>query len=354
MSGRPMLTLQGDHFQMGLQHGRQVLGLRPQILEAIDRRLAVLEDRPIAGLLREVEQAWAAQARSTLDMLAGIAKTLEVDVARLLRYAVASYLEDRTGPGSQAEGCTVWAAAGPTTAGGLPILAKNRDYSLAHTVLQTLAHATPREGHRYLYVTSAGSPGVFSSGMNEQGLAIADTHVLSSDLGPGLARYTLMMELLERYASASLALAYLRRAPQMGGGNMILLDAQGKMAVFEAGHRHWGIIYPRQHVVTATNHFVTPAMRGQYRGGDAGGPDGQSEARLRTIRRHLRADRGRLDADRARQIMASHSNGGAAMCRHATEEASGTISTVIFFPAERSLLFSHGRPCEADFTRHAI
>ncbi len=349
-----MLTLQGDHFQMGLQHGRQVLDLRPRILAVIDRRLAALQGKPIAGPLQELERTWEQQARSTLDMVAGIAEALEIDPARLLRYAAASYLEDRVGAGAQAEGCTVWAASGPATAGGVPILAKNRDYSLAHAALQTLARATPREGYRYLYVTSAASPGVFSSGMNEQGLAVADTHVLSSDLGPGLARYTLMMELLEHHASVRAALAYLRRAPQMGGGNLILLDAEGRMAVFEAGHRSRGIVYPRSHVVTATNHFVSPAMRGQYRRRDAGGPDGQSEARLRTIRRHLRAHRGRLDEDHAGQIMAGHDDGGVAICRHATGDAGATISTAIFFPAERSLLFCHGRPCEAGYVRHSL
>jgi isopenicillin-N N-acyltransferase-like protein len=349
-----LITLEGDHFQMGVQHGRQLLGLRPLVLDDLDRRLAGLEGPRSAGLFRKVEEVWARRAPSTLDMLAGIAASLELDAVRLRHYALASYVDDRLGMSSAVEGCTVWAAAGPATAGGAPMLAKNRDYRLAHAALQTVARAVPQDGYRHLYVTSAGSPAVFSSGINEMGLAVADTHVASTDIGPGLARYTLMMELLEHHASVRAALTYLRRAVRMGGGNLILLDDRGEMAVFETGHRTWGVVRARDHLVAATNHFVTPPLRGSYRGRDAGGPDGESASRLRSVDSRLREFRGCLDIDQARRIMASHVDDRAAICRHDLDDASGTISSAIFLPAERSLLFCSGRPCESGHTRYTL
>jgi isopenicillin-N N-acyltransferase-like protein len=349
-----LLTLEGDHLQMGRQHGAQVADLRPRIIEDIDRRLAGLEGGPSAHLFAEVEQCWAGEARSTLEMLAGMAEALELNLGRLLRYALASYAANALAARGRTEGCTVWAASGPATADRAPIMAKNRDYSLAHLPFQALADARPRGGYRHLYVTSAGSPGVFSSGMNERGLAVADTHVLSSDIGPGLARYTLMMDLLERHASVASALAYLRDAPRMGGGNLILLDAAGEMAVFEVGHRRWGVIPADRYLVAATNHFVSPALRDDAFGGDDGGPDGNSEARWRSIYARLRDRWGRLDAAEAAQIMAAHEDGEAALCRRDAGRANGTISSTIFLPAERSLLFCHGRPCEASFTRYSF
>ena len=89
---------------------------------------------------------------------------------RFFRYTIASYLLDRTlYPISDEQGCTVWAAAYPTTRSGVPILVKNRDYWLDHRELQILANAHPSQGYKYTHLTSAGSPGVFSSGMNEVG-----------------------------------------------------------------------------------------------------------------------------------------------------------------------------------------
>jgi isopenicillin-N N-acyltransferase-like protein len=349
-----LLALEGNHFQMGLQHGQQVVDLRPRIIEDIDRRLEGLPGREAADLVAEVERCWVQQAGSTLDMLAGMAEALDLDRAHLLRSALSSYVTDALAARGRVEGCTVWAASGPATAGRAPMMAKNRDYSLAHLPFQALADARPDDGYRHLYVTSAGSPGVFSSGMNEVGLAVADTHVLSADLGPGLARYTLMMDVLERHASVMSALAHLQDTPRMGGGNLILLDAAGEMAVFETGHRHYGVIPADQHIVAATNHFITPALRGEVFGRDDGGPDGNSQARWRSIYARLRDRWGRLDTGEAAQIMAAHDDGEAALCRHDAGRANGTISSIIFLPAERSLLFCHGRPCEAAYTRYSF
>ncbi|MHB0871083.1 MAG: C45 family autoproteolytic acyltransferase/hydrolase [Chloroflexota bacterium] len=349
-----LLRLQGNHYQMGFQHGQQVRDLRPLIVGAAEKRLATLEARTTAGLLAELERTWAVHARSTLDMLAGMAGALALDADLLFRYAAASYLEDRLRDGSGAEECTVWAASGPATVGGLPILTKNRDFSLAHLPLQALALATPEDGYRYLYVTSAGSPGVYSSGMNVKGLAIADTYVPCSDNGPGLPRYTLMMELLEHHTSVASALDYLVSMPRMGPGNLVLADADGEMAVFELGHRYWGVVRAANHVVAATNHFVTPALRGYNVRPAQGGTDDESEARHRSIRRRVSEGWGSLSGDEARRIMARHADGEAAICRHDLAGVSGTISNVIFLPAERSLLFCDGRPCEGDYAPHSL
>ncbi len=339
---------------MGLQHGRQLLDVRPSIVETVEKRLTALGDFAAATLLGELVNVWALKARSTLDMLAGIAEGLEMDEALLFRYAAASYLEDRLRDNSGTEGCTVWAASGAATAGGTPILTKNRDFNSAHLALQTLALAAPQDGYRYLYVTGAGSPGVYSSGMNEEGLAVADTHVPCSDNGPGLARYTLMMDLLEHHSTVASALAYLRSVPRMGPGNLVLADASGEMAVFEVGHSHWGVIPAANGVVVATNHFVTPVLSECSVERTRGGTDGESEARHRSASEWLRETWGRIDGDEARRIMSYHADVEGGICRHDTGDGGSTISSVIFFPAERSLLFCHGRPCEGSYTRHSL
>lgn len=339
---------------MGFQHGRQVLDLRPLIVDAASRRLAALQNSPTHSLIEELEQVWEVRARSTLDMLAGMSEALDLDASMLLRYAAASYLEDRQREPADAEGCTIWAASGPATVDGLPLLTKNRDYSLTHLPLQAVARATPQDGYRYLYVTSAGSPGVFSSGMNEKGLAIADTHVPSSDNGPGLPRYTLMMELLEHHASVTSALKYLKATPRMGPGNLVMVDVEGEMAVFEVGHRNCGIVPSTNHVVAATNHFVTSALRGYNVKRGGGGTDDESAARYQSIHQQLSRNWGALSVDRARSIMARHADGEAAICRHDLSGSGGTISNATFLPAEPSLWFCNGRPCEGRYERYSL
>jgi len=123
-----------------------------------------------------------------------------------------------------------------------PLIAKaiEAHFDQKHLPLQIVIHATPESGYRYVYSGSAGSPGVFCAGINQAGLAIADTHVCSTDLGPGLPDYSLMMHLLEKHAIVSSAVDYLRSVPRLGRNNLILADAQGHLAVFEIGHRRYG------------------------------------------------------------------------------------------------------------------
>lgn len=352
-----VIELAGTHYEMGRQHGRQVRDLRPSILQVMDQRLSKLKkpDADMQPLVAELASVWEVAAHTTMEMLRGIADALELDWEPFFRYTIASYLEDRTLSSACADGCTAWAAAGSVTESGAPILAKNRDYVPDHQPLQCLARAEPARGHRYAYVTSAGSPAVFSSGMNEAGLAMADTHVRSLDIGPGVARYSAEMEVLERHDSVRSALGYLRDVPHLGDGTLVLADATGDMAVFETRHTDQGVVRPEADFVVSTNHFVTEPLRTVWVDGNRPARRGNSEGRHARVTAALRAARGRVDAGWARELMASHGGLQDAVCRHSEfDSRSATISTVLFFPRAGEFLFANGRPCQAEFGRWPV
>jgi predicted choloylglycine hydrolase len=356
-----ILTLHGNHYNMGKQHGQQVRSLRPQIAEAIATRFSQIEqddpDARFETLLRETFDVVQEIDTPLLAMLRGQAEALEIKFETLIRYALATYLRDdlviRQALGN--EGCTTWAASGPCTTGEQPILVKNRDYRLEHLPLQIVVRATPSDGYPYLYVSSAGSPGVFSAGINYAGLAVADTHVYSSDLGPGLPDYALMMHLLEEHNSVSSALDYLRAVPRLGRNNLILADDQGHLAVFESGRQRYGLFECREGTLVNTNHFASAEMRDSFL--QMGPPD----ARGRTFRRHevvttaLRATPGQIDVPFAQQLMASHNGPLASLCCHPEANSQmTTISASIFLPAQRKLLFCHGLPCQGRYDEFVV
>lgn len=346
-----ILELAGTHYEMGRQHGHQVRDLRPFILQAMDHRLAELAQAGVDAepWVEELLPVWQDLARSTVEMLKGIADALALDWEPFVRYTLASYLEDRSEGIAHGEGCTAWAAAGNVTRDGAPILAKNRDYRPTHLPLQCLARAHPAKGHRYAYVTSAGSPAVFSSGMNEAGLAVADTHVSSFDVGPGVARYSIMMELLERFDGVQSALDYLRGVTHLGDGTLVLADASGDLAVFEAGHTYHGVVRLDDGFVVSTNHFVTKPLCDLWM--DRNSPElrGNSQSRHAKIAADLRTAEGQVDVRWAQALMASHGGPQKAICRHpGLQPRSASISTVIFVPGNRILHFADGQPCQAN------
>lgn len=341
---------------MGRQHGFQVRGLRPLIVEAIEARFRQIEqygpDARFEALLRETHELLQDIDAPLLDMIRGQAEALDFEFDTLLRYDLVTYLLDylvtRKPPSS--EGCTTWAATGSATGGGQPILVKNRDNRLERLPLQIVIHATPEAGYRYVCSGSAGSSGVFCAGINQAGLAVADTHVCSTDLGPGLPDYSLMMHILEAHDSVSSALDYLRSVPRQGRNNLILADAQGHLAVFEIGHRRYGLFETHDGTLVNTNHFVSPELRDCFVDTSPPPKRGNSFHRYERVTRELDAAFGQIDAPFAQRLMASHDGPLASICRHAVAgKDSATISTSIFLPVQRTMLFCHGLPCQGQY-----
>ncbi len=352
------IQLAGDHYAMGRQHGLQVAGLQPFLAAAMENRLAALDrlDTDLNAYINEQIDLWQESAHPTLDMLQGMGDALGLPNVRYFKYTIASYLTDRArGSASEGQGCTVWGAAGPVTRDAEPLLAKNRDYWLDHRQLQCLASARPNQGYRYQYLTSAGSPGVFSAGMNEAGLAVADTHVASLDIGPGLPRYALMMEILEHHDHVQSALDYLRLARHVGNGTLALVDAAGGMAVFETGYSHPGVVLPEAGFVVTTNHYVTPSLRDHWIEHAPPGLQGNSQARYARVWQALQAARGHVDLAWAQALMSSHRGPLDSICRHPEiEPNTGTIAALIFRPRHKTIYLANGLPCQTAYHAYPL
>lgn len=353
------INLSGNHYVMGQQHGFQVRELRPHILDAIDTRLDTLAKVKVdvQPFITEISAMWDDLARPTMDMLRGIADSLSLDWEILHRYTLASYvLALLQNPNNDTQGCSTWAASGHTTRQGVPILAKNRDYWPNHQRLQCLVQARPIDKYAYLYMTSAGSPGIFSSGMNELGLVVADTHVASRDIGPGLPRFAIMMELLESYNSVQSALSYLKGMRHIGNGTITLLDASGEMAVFETGYSYSGIVRSDEGYVVSTNHFVTTHLEGFHIERGPKAIRGNSRARYAKIRQNLGVAQGEVDLAWAQNIMTSHGSPMEALCRHhpVNPPYATTISSAIYLPRECEVYLTNGIPCQTEFRRFKL
>lgn len=358
VSAFQVIEVKGDHYQMGYQHGRQVMPLRPQIITAMEARFAQLEqdgaDAAFAAMVEATRQVLERVDPATIALVRGLADGLALNFERLLRYNLVAFLRDalvtRKRLNGPSEGCTTWAASGSATVDGQPILTKNRDYRLEHLPLQVVVRAEPGQGYRYTFVTSAGSPGVFVAGFNEAGLAVADSHVSSSDVGPGLPTYALSMHLLEKHRSVRSALDYLHAAPRLGRNNLLLADAGGDIALFEIGHHHSAVVEAEAGLLVNTNHYRSPAMQPYFVDTDPPARRGNTFERYQTAQERLSGAYGRIDLTLAQQLMAAHANGLGSLCCHPSPASeTATIGAMIFLPARRRMLFCHGQPCQGEY-----
>lgn len=355
-----ILHLHGDYEQMGRQHSAQIRRLRPALIAAMVAREDELARLPYdySTVLSEACDFMAEEGRPTWDMLRGIAAGLDIEWERLQRYTLSSYLLDYRHKVAAStnkdegieEGCTTFAVSAPVGYNGMPLLAKNRDYRLDHLDLQSLTYSTPEQGYRYLHFGSAGSPGVFSSGMNERGLAVADTHVVSLDIGPGLPRYALMQELLERCDSVPSAVDYLRNAVHMGAGTLVLADAEGGMAACESAYLHCDIEVKTKGWVLRTNHFLSDDLKELWLDTNPEKQRGNSEARYAFVKEALEASFEKIDVAWVQALLSTHEQDLRCLCHHPDEASNkATILSSVFLPATKQVWLADGIPCKTNW-----
>jgi hypothetical protein len=356
-AGQPM-KLTGDPLSRGRGQSTAEPQLGPAVFRAVMGRI-----EPAGSGLSQASDYLASQwaftgehAPGQLAQVRGIAEGYGIKAQDLFAYLHLGLIEDADdGPPAEEDGCSAVACR---TAGAGPVLAKNRDYRGEHRALQRVfLESDPAWGERrILSVGSLGSPGAFSSGMNSDGLALADTRIGWRRPGVGWLRYLLMNEILIRAGTVADALIFIESLPHAGGGSLVLMDAAGHAATVELGN---GKIHSRtagQAGIGHTNHYLGPNLRVEQTCSPNDPDASNSRGRLAYINNWIEDNKSEQPVlEDVATLMASHDERDRpALCRHGGAYGSETISTTVFACASRKLYFCLGNPCLGDWRLYAF
>lgn len=357
-----IIDVSGNNRDIGRQHALGAIHLRPAVQEwvATSTSRYPLADRSASRRLDEVIAAWEELTPGTLSQLNSMAQVYEVPARGLLTAVLASYLDCLADVQGPPEGCTAFSLSGPE-----PVLVKNRDNDRRFLAMQTVLRARPQVGHGWLALSTAGAPGVHSSGINAFGLCVVDTHVRSSDVGPGMPRFASMMHVLEQCTTTDEAIDYLIETPQMGLGTLTLLDAQGSMGVIECAFSRSAVLRSNdpqvdKHVaaLVATNHYITTGLCDAQLESPEGTPGANSrDRRSVVIGALLREHKPVRSLDEVCELAGSHAGFDTdlntlpgSICQHGPALKAETIATTIYDPIAREMTLCLGRPCRDPFT----
>jgi len=321
-----LIVLRGPPRERGLGQGRACPDLAPAVRDAIRSRNAAA---PRSGpFLAAQHEATTRLAPEALEEIAGIAEGFGLEAAEVFDFLHIGCLNDIAAAPIDTDGCSAFARDG--------IVAKNRDFRPEHVALQRIfVHEDPAwNGRRVLCIGSLGAPGAWSSGMNSDGLALADTQIATADHGPGMLRYFLMNRLLAECALVDDALDLIRAMPHAGGGSLVMADATGAGAAVELRHRRVDIV--QGGTVVHTNHYLAapdrlPAVA-------------HSIGRLETLRAAL----AETPARDPRGMLALHAPTG--VCRH-PPDASPTLAGAVWNTRTGVALCALGPPCSTPWRR---
>ena len=343
------VVLSGSPHERGRQQAERCPDMVGAVRRAVDLRMAESENALSAPRVRdylgELRRFHEDRDPEVMEEIEGIGTGFGIPADRLFDYLMLSLVADLERADGGREECTAFAAS---AAGGGAIVAKNRDYRREHAAIQRVfRHRDPGWGGREaICVGSLGSPGNFSSGMNSDGFALADTATTMTDHGVGRHRYFLLTRLQTRCTTVAEALSEIAATSHAGGGVLVLGDATGCVAAVELGAGEVAVEVRREGWVGRTNHHVAGLSLDRNRGGDA------TDARRRNSERRLLALRGLLGAaprrmtveDAAEVLSYRGGTGGEPLCRRGGRDLSETLSGSVYDTKRRHLRFAGGYP----------
>ncbi len=345
------------------ERGRQQAASFPELVASVRNAVALRMDETAEALAAPATRAYVDALRQfhqrndpdIMAEIAGIGEGFGIDKDRLFDYLNLSLVADLDPPAGTVEECTAFAVSDP---GRGALVAKNRDYRAEHFALQKVFHHRDPAwgGRQVLCLGSLGSPGNFSSGMNSDGLAVADTASRTTRHGVGRHRYFLLTRLLTHCATVAEALADITSVPHAGGGLLVMGDATGTVATVELGHNAVAFEVRTDGWVARSNHFAAEltAPLNRVDGGQAAGHRNSLE-RLPEVRGLLERAEGPMGVAAAADILSHHGGeDGPSLCRHGDGDLSQTISGSIYVAGEGRMLFAEGNPCRASWASFAL
>lgn len=174
-----LVRLEGDAVARGRGQALACPEMAPAVREAIRGRLAEApaRDARMTRFLDAQREATARLAPEALAEIEGIAEGFGLAPTEVFEFLHLGCLADLAEIPAGTDGCSAFSAGG--------IVAKNRDFRPEHKALQRVfLHRDPAWGGRaVLCLGSLGAPGAWSSGMNSDGFALADTQIATADHG---------------------------------------------------------------------------------------------------------------------------------------------------------------------------
>ena len=352
-AGSPVV-LSGSPYERGRQQSEQCPGMVAAVRHAVDLRMEESRDclsaPGVGSYLDDLRQFHRKNDPEIMEEVVGIGDGFGIPEDRLFDYLMLSLVENFTRAGGKTEECTAFAIS---AGGGGVILAKNRDYRREHISIQRVfLHRDPGwSGREVLCVGSLGSPGNFSSGVNSDGFAVADTASRTKANRVGRHRYFLLTRLLSRCSTVSEALGEIAAMPHAGGGTVVLGDASGCMAAAELGASAVTLEIQHEGWLGRTNHYVGSSTAELNRVDDAVTDSHRnSERRLTTLRGLLAGESEQIQAEAAAEILSYRGqNSDEALCRRGGKDLSETISGCIYATGQRRLWFANGNPSSGDW-----
>jgi hypothetical protein len=375
LDGIPVVRVIGSPSERGRQRGQLIPDMVRRRVDSQVRAYSGLATRDrLLRLADEAESALVARAPETIEELDGIARGagLDWDDLRIAALVRTVGFQAAIGSAVSQEDCLCIAISGAATTNGEPVLGKNGDFVLSVSALDDLfiTEVVPDHGHPHVAIGVYPEKPTQPEGMNDRGLTVVGAGQYPSDgraafeagRPTGACLYHVLARVYRECETIEEAVELLRPGPRGYTGRVMFIgDDSGRWAKLEITYDDLHVAYSDAgHRVAAgtSGVFNEPRMQAMITS-----PRDRPAAYARYQRAMdlLSEQTGRLNAERARAILAMHGPDGPGLstpCKHvdgiAPEslpplECLPTLESLVFEPAQLRGWLAKGPPCTTSF-----
>ena len=351
MGSLPVIRVEGTHYEIGYEHGKQCHELiqyfaREGLLREIRRYSKNADLSLISELAKEYEPYIREYAPHLLDEIHGIGDGSGITYHEALMLQCRSELVYKVKGKPE---CTSFALERERSTTGEVIVGQNVDLGPGMEEVAIILCLYPSKGPAIITWTLAGTVG--QVGINSDGLGRCGNVLISPGWRVGLPTTILFRCILEQ-SSVRDAEAFIADCYRAKSNNFMLGDRTGCVMGLETTVSDYRILKPKNGIVTHTNHYLHPDLIPYELFPDVN----DSSIRLSRLNELLTSSPQKLATEQLRTFLADHANCPHNICKHVEKDSNKakTVASVILYPEAMTMEVCPGNPCVGQFTTYRL
>ena len=349
----PFFVAQGDHRDLGRQHGEQAAEQIQGHLEFMARTME-FSRRQLQQRALQFKPLFEQHCPHLLIEMEGLAEGAKISLAEALAVNIRGVLKF-----TEHESCTAYVIGRSGTASGEILAGQNSDMFLPEIMeFGYVLHLKPIDKPEILNWTFGGMIGYH--GINSAGLGHFANNIGG---GPkpqfGMPHYPLK-RLMHECTRIQDVVQLMEKTPVAVNGNYVLCDGNGELLDIESTTRGpKRIEEDGAGYLAHTNHYLcdeyaTPANHDQCAD--------HSFARLKRMNAMIQEKLGSITVKDVQGFLADHMNYPTSICRHqktiqvedGVKTTAKTVAAIVAEPAQRRMHVAMGNPCENRFVTYSM
>ncbi|MBU3175920.1 C45 family peptidase [Clostridium estertheticum] len=203
------------------------------------------------------------------------------------------------------------------------------------------------------------------AGFNSQGIGVSINYLQSRDIERGGMLFPFVVRNILKQTIIGDAIGAAMIGEHACGINYLIGDASGNYFDVEVSGKDLDIIYPAEGILSHSNHYLSPSLKKldmmvfDTSTSSSITRRGNTVVRQQVMKSLLLQNRGKIDLDSIKEIVANHTNYPYSICRHGNVNESSlinneTVASIIFDLSDRTMYAANGVPCENSFYKYTL